>query len=46
VFPYAREGFRESVKAVFTPLVKNHWDAFFMNIKSLGQWVEIAYVRT
>jgi ribosomal protein L11 methyltransferase len=36
----------ETVKAVFTPLVKRHWDSFFVNAKSLGQWVEIAYVRT
>jgi ribosomal protein L11 methyltransferase len=36
----------ESVRDTFTPLVKRHWNAFFTNTKSLGQWAEIAYVRT
>ncbi|MDR0418214.1 MAG: 50S ribosomal protein L11 methyltransferase [Puniceicoccales bacterium] len=36
----------EAVKAAFTPLVKRNWDSFFTNTKLLGQWVEIAYVRT
>ncbi|MDR2812288.1 MAG: 50S ribosomal protein L11 methyltransferase [Puniceicoccales bacterium] len=36
----------ESVKAIFIPLVEHHWDSFFTNAKSLGQWAEIAYVRT
>jgi ribosomal protein L11 methyltransferase len=36
----------ESVKATFTLIVKRHWDSFFTNTKSLGQWAEIAYVRT
>jgi ribosomal protein L11 methyltransferase len=27
----------ESVKAVFTPLVKRHWDSFFTSTKALGQ---------
>ncbi|MDR1906982.1 MAG: 50S ribosomal protein L11 methyltransferase [Puniceicoccales bacterium] len=35
-----------AVNAAFTPLVKRHWDSFFTNTKSLGQWSEIAYVRT
>ncbi|MDR0741034.1 MAG: 50S ribosomal protein L11 methyltransferase [Puniceicoccales bacterium] len=36
----------ESVKAAFIPIIKRHWDSFFTNTKSLGQWAEIAYVRT
>lgn len=36
----------ESVKEAFTPLVERYWDAFFANVKTLGQWSEIAYVRT
>ncbi|MDR1590782.1 MAG: 50S ribosomal protein L11 methyltransferase [Puniceicoccales bacterium] len=36
----------EAVQATFIPLVKHHWNAFFTNAKSLGQWAEIVYVRT
>jgi ribosomal protein L11 methyltransferase len=36
----------ESVKAVFTPLVERHWSGSISNTKTMGQWSEIAYVRT
>lgn len=36
----------EAVKEAFTPLVERYWDAFFANVKTLGQWSEVAYVRT
>ncbi|MDR3317514.1 MAG: 50S ribosomal protein L11 methyltransferase [Puniceicoccales bacterium] len=36
----------ESVKAVFTPLVKRYWSGFISNTKTMGQWSEIAYVHT
>ncbi|MDR2200824.1 MAG: 50S ribosomal protein L11 methyltransferase [Puniceicoccales bacterium] len=36
----------ESVQNVFTPLVKRHWNCSISNAKTMGQWVEISYVRT
>jgi ribosomal protein L11 methyltransferase len=36
----------EAVKAAFTPLVKRHWDGSISNTKAIGQWSEIAYIRT
>ncbi|MDR1435021.1 MAG: 50S ribosomal protein L11 methyltransferase [Puniceicoccales bacterium] len=36
----------ESVKNVFMPLVERYWDCGISNTKTMGQWAEIAYVRT
>ncbi|MDR2806755.1 MAG: 50S ribosomal protein L11 methyltransferase [Puniceicoccales bacterium] len=35
-----------SIKAVFTPLVERYWNCALSDTKVLGQWAEIAYIRT
>ncbi|UPA28610.1 MAG: 50S ribosomal protein L11 methyltransferase [Verrucomicrobiota bacterium] len=35
-----------AVEAVFTPLVKQYWDSYFLNTRVLGQWAELAYFQT
>jgi ribosomal protein L11 methyltransferase len=36
----------ETVKSGFNPLVERHWNCSLSNTKIMGQWAEIAYVRT
>ncbi|MDR1303197.1 MAG: 50S ribosomal protein L11 methyltransferase [Puniceicoccales bacterium] len=40
------DGEVEAVKTAFTPLVERHWDGSISNTKTMGQWSEIAYIRT
>jgi ribosomal protein L11 methyltransferase len=40
------DGEVEAVKAAFKPLVERHWDGSISNTKTMGQWSEIAYIRT
>jgi ribosomal protein L11 methyltransferase len=40
------DGEVEAVKAAFTPLVERHWDGSISNTKAVGQWSEIASIRT
>lgn len=35
-----------AVEAVFTPLVQQYWDSYFLNTRVLGQWAELAYFQT
>jgi ribosomal protein L11 methyltransferase len=36
----------ESVRAIFGPLVERYWSGSICNVKTMGQWSEVAYVRT